>query len=154
MNDIPVQNKSAIEIQELVRSFSGSGLVLALMKSPPVLSPMTPIAAFPIGQQQQQSNNKAQGSETSSNASNFGSAFSRPVTATKGVQVSTIVDRSAYPVAELPLAERPQTPVNSGSGSGSGNTKSIFDKVFNRRNRSFYFKLLIDYYTNLNAFFK
>ncbi|KHJ46354.1 PDZ/DHR/GLGF domain protein [Trichuris suis] len=42
VNDIPVQNRSAENVDELIQSFKDCGLVLAVMKSPPVLSPITP----------------------------------------------------------------------------------------------------------------
>lgn len=47
VNDIPIHGKSAAEVDELVQSHKSCGLVLAVMKSPPVLSPMTPSASLP-----------------------------------------------------------------------------------------------------------
>ncbi|KRX47443.1 Disks large -like protein 5, partial [Trichinella murrelli] len=49
INDVPVENRSASTVEELVRSFNGCGLVLAVVKSPPVMSPITPSSStFPF----------------------------------------------------------------------------------------------------------
>lgn len=60
MNDIPVQGKTASEVHELIQSHKGCSLVLAVMKSPPVLSPMTPSASLPGSFVSQNVRNKPQ----------------------------------------------------------------------------------------------
>ncbi|KRZ04781.1 Disks large -like protein 5, partial [Trichinella zimbabwensis] len=113
INDVPVENRSASTVEELVRSFNGCGLVLAVVKSPPVMSPITPSSStFPFqtslsssAQMRHQDScvNCQQSSATAASASAAASAAAAAAVVTKqkrdfAVQVSFVVTETQAPV--------------------------------------------------------
>ena len=46
VNDTAVSGKSPAEVQALIRKLAPGGLVLAVTRSPPMLSPLTPTISF------------------------------------------------------------------------------------------------------------
>jgi hypothetical protein len=52
VNDIPVAGKSAGNVAELIARLAPNGVVLAVLRTPPSLSPLTPTSSFTNGSMQ------------------------------------------------------------------------------------------------------
>uniref|UniRef100_A0A915I813 Uncharacterized protein n=1 Tax=Romanomermis culicivorax TaxID=13658 RepID=A0A915I813_ROMCU len=108
INDTPVEGKTAQEVDRIIRNHRGSNLVLTVVKSPPILSPMTPSASFISSSYSTPNNNGApittnglkntttttptSATSTLSNVYKSGQRFQHPTSKDEGIQV--VMDKS------------------------------------------------------------
>ncbi|KRY37187.1 Disks large -like protein 5, partial [Trichinella spiralis] len=103
INDVPVENRSASTVEELVRSFNGCGLVLAVVKSPPVMSPITPSSStFPFQTSLHSSSAQMKHQDSCANCQSTAAAAAAVVVTKQkrdfAVQVSFVVTETHAPV--------------------------------------------------------